>query len=145
VAGAKILADQISDASEKADAYLSVAKARAKAGDVAGAKDTYEKAKAAAAQITDEVGKESHKDLPDKEMSEALARAGDVVGAKATAAQIDDSRAMKADVYISIVEAEANAGDVAGAITDVRTQFHDPKKRITIFAKSAYELFTHSK
>ena len=93
IAAALKYAPLIVEAKDKASAYSEIAKAKARAGDVAGAKAT-------AAQIADK----DSRSLAYRNIAEAQAKAGDITGAKATAAQIADE-SPKSSAYCAIAMA----------------------------------------
>lgn len=112
-----LLVEQITDAGAKASALSSIAVARARAGNMPGAKQSFAAAKQSAQSITDDGA------LADalKNIAAAQAQAGDKAGARQTfdaarqAAEPITDAFGKAVALQSIASAQAKSGDVAAA------------------------------
>ena len=107
---------QISDAYGQTLAYIVIAQAQAKLGDVSMVRATLDKAKAAATKIGGRDGaggRDRDPVIAYLAMIELQAAMGDVAGAEETAALIPDESRMPA--YLTIAQAKAKAGDLPGA------------------------------
>ena len=119
--GAKATASEIGDQWDKTFALMGIAPIEAKAGHTAEARATIEKAKAAAALVTDKFyGGDSRKWEALRKVATVQVGIGDLAGAKATAEQIGDKH-WKWYAYCDIVEAQAKHGDTAGARETMKT------------------------
>jgi hypothetical protein len=101
----------IEDAAEKARSLCEIVMERARAGDLAGAAQTSDRAQQAAATIENARGKASVL----SEIAAVQAKVGDCAGALKIAATIVESASWKAGALLTIADEQARAGDVAGA------------------------------
>jgi hypothetical protein len=118
----------------QAKAYVAITEAEAKAGDMAGAnatatliKDPYYQAMAYVAIAT----------APGKTRDAATVRDA-LERAAAAAAGVTDADG-KARAYCTLIAAQAQTGDVAGAIARVGKEFADSGSRAEILARAAME------
>ena len=115
LAEATATAAQIGDKVLQTSAYLSIAEARWKAGDVTGSRRGLELAQAAAEKINEKGAKASAY----YDVVETQAKIGDIAGAGATATKIRDSLPHALGYYEAalheIAKAQLMAGDLAGA------------------------------
>ena len=99
-------------------AYVDIAKAQVKAGNIADARKTLYQAKEAAVMISKGAPRAYHSGIPKIDAYMSIARvqavAGDVAEAKETAALISED-SYKQQTYGDIAAIQANAGDMAGA------------------------------
>ena len=112
VADAKAIAAKITSEEGKAATYSKIAAAQVRAKDLAAARQTLELAENSAGKITEEW----FKNLARLDILGVKAEAGNVAGAKRMVEQFNAFGGVgKANAYRVIAEAQANAGDVAGA------------------------------
>jgi tetratricopeptide (TPR) repeat protein len=146
-------AGQIKDWGDRYEVYQEIVYAQAKAGDIAGAKETAtlfsdedEEAKsiayreivngqndvgdfAGAKETASRISYKDKKFFAYRSIADAQARVGDIAGAKETAARILDEEA-KSYAYRDIVDVQAMAGDIAGAKeTAARIPYEEAKAR----------------
>jgi hypothetical protein len=141
IAGAMATIGQISDKFIQSHSYTGLAKLQAKAGDKAGARQTFAIAKASAAQIAEkhligdacravawgqasvgdiDAARDTAAKISDKgarnlayyQIVDTQLKAGDIVGVKATAALSGE----KGSIWLKIISAQAESGDIPAAI-----------------------------
>jgi len=139
-AAAKAAVEHDEDATRQAEAYCAIAEAQARASELGNAKATAAQIKDPSCQARAYValavaaGKKRSLALAKDAFEQAAAAAADIADAED-----------KARIYGVIVAAQAQGGDLPGAVARVGKAFADPASRAEVLARAAIEFYATGK